>query len=304
MTFDSKFNNLILTLDAGLLHMTHPTKRFKTPHVSGFTLIELSVVMIIVGLLAGFGLPILSTITLKEKMLKTTAHQEEVAHALAAYVLMHYKLPCPAAPDGDGTAQPECHNYPQRCQGIIPYRTLGLPQKVARDGFNHWVTYKVTPELTKPMLALNGQQNIAVPAASRLPGLPGRPTFTQPSGGLLTHESNTFCLHRVPRVVVTVTDERGQAVLTPSPQDFIAFALISHGPEGAGAYTGQGVARFPVHRPLESGHSDDQLKVHAISYNPKHFTHIVFWVTRNILMAHYAKTPCLRSHENLNPSGS
>ena len=92
---------------------------------SGFTLVELSIVILIMGLiLGGLALP-LSTQLENGRIKETTEQIQEIGVALEGFAIMNGQLPCPATPSSNGfsdTAGGGCTVQ----HGFIPASTLGL----------------------------------------------------------------------------------------------------------------------------------------------------------------------------------
>lgn len=218
-----------------------------------FTLIEMSIVLIIVGIIAGFGLPALTNMLFQQKMNQTVKNQEVVLQALAAYVNANNWLPLPHKVPGETR-----HNV-----GLVPYKTLGLPESYAKDGFKNWMTYAVEKSLVSNINALSICQ--ARDKKMNLHHPDGRPVFDKPN-------------------------------------DLVAVVLISHGPDGHGAFNEAG-GRSPVPetRPLEAINADETLNFVTAPYHPDNFQHKVTWVTRNNLMAIYAKNPCIKYQNEAQP---
>lgn len=135
------------------------------PHLSGFSLLELSVVLAIVAVILVFGLNI-ATVAIKGTERSTTQERLLViAKALDAYARVNGYLPCPAnralAPRTTGFAT-EARNGMVRTEcvtssglvrtagapfayiGGVPARTLGLPDAYAGDAWNSKFTYAVS----------------------------------------------------------------------------------------------------------------------------------------------------------------
>ena len=111
----------------------------------GFTLVELAIVLVIIGLLlATFLTPLTAQIALRNNS-ETKAELNEIREALVGYALSHSALdgrpflPCPDT-DGDGTENrlgPVCANV----VGQLPFSDLGL---IGNDSWNNPFTYRVT----------------------------------------------------------------------------------------------------------------------------------------------------------------
>jgi len=104
----------------------------------GFTLLEMAVVMVVLGLLLGGILIPLSTQMEKLDRDKTQNVLEEVQEALIGYAMANGRLPCPDT-DGDGIIDMAgtCTNV----QGTIPWVDLGVGKN---DAWGQTLTYRVT----------------------------------------------------------------------------------------------------------------------------------------------------------------
>lgn len=116
--------------------------------LSGFTLLEMSVVLIIARLVLGMTAPLLTAFLERQKQGQTQKHQEQIFLTLASYVLRNGRLPEPAdaASSGESTTR-TCGGGV--CQGYVPYHTLGLPETLAKDGYHRWMLYAVPQSLTE-----------------------------------------------------------------------------------------------------------------------------------------------------------
>ena len=76
----------------------------------------------------------------------TQANMTRIREAVVAYVALNQRLPCPAAPT-DGRAAPEtATTITDPCaspSGVVPWRTLGLTEESALDGWNRLISYRV-----------------------------------------------------------------------------------------------------------------------------------------------------------------
>lgn len=182
----------------------------------GFSLLEMAIVLIIMGLVGGASLHVVTALTQRQARLKTKEHQEYALQAIAAFVEHHHRFPCPADPKLTGLEagleprERKCSGA--KAEGILPFRTLGISAQFARDGFKHWMTYVVEPNLADKdhvhrIKSISGRQ-ITVHTEDSLP---------------------VFVDH---------------SVLNPN---FIALVLISHGEGGEGAFRGAGsTGRIPL----------------------------------------------------------
>ncbi len=133
----------------------------KRPKASGFTLVELAVVIIIVGALIFGVFVFLKPLVENFRHMETTEKMEKISRLLNRYAVENYRLPCPAVPNR-ATANPpygfqagggvDGAAIPDICpttEGIIPFRTLGVPEALAVDGFGNYFTYAISPAFSQ-----------------------------------------------------------------------------------------------------------------------------------------------------------
>lgn len=131
---------------------------------AGFSLIELSIVIAIVGLISVTGLNLLAG-SVRATQTRTTEDRLALAtEAILAFYMANNRLPCPA----DGDLAPGDTGYgtergtPGACtitgttsdNGVLPWRTLGLPDQSSMDGWNRLLSYRVSLQLTANPTAL------------------------------------------------------------------------------------------------------------------------------------------------------
>ena len=189
------------------------SKQSQSGRQTGFTLVELAVVVLIIGILATMGLSALNVQLANSAISATKRNQDTIKDALIGYLGRNSRLPCPdadfTAPDGienrGATGTPTVPASPLlACTtsfGIIPYQTLGLPKSVALDGWENYFSYQISNDAT-------------------------------PKPNLDWTLTNTF--HTGNNGVITVED-RNSAPLTN-----IVAVVLSHGRDGLGAYTSKG----------------------------------------------------------------
>lgn len=116
-------------------------KLFSIKKDSGFTLVELAIVTVIIGfLLSMFLIPLSSQLELRARA-ETQVLLNQAQEALIGYAVVNRHLPCPdtdAVPDGV-----ENRNGGGSCvsaEGILPWNTLGIERV---DAWNHYFKYRV-----------------------------------------------------------------------------------------------------------------------------------------------------------------
>lgn len=105
---------------------------------SAFTLIEVAVVMVLVGLVAGGGVVMLRALVEQNQRNETAAYLSEVRQALLTYANVNGKLPYPDTAGNDGVADGDA-----TVAGTLPYKTLGLRPK---DAWSRNLKYQVHPD--------------------------------------------------------------------------------------------------------------------------------------------------------------
>ncbi|MEO7623074.1 MAG: type II secretion system protein [Gallionella sp.] len=105
----------------------------------GFTLIEMSIVLVIVALLLAGLLPTVSSQIERARRNETLNYMNEVRDALMGYAIANKHLPCPDS-NGDGSAEAACTTLISQ-RGTLPYNDLGVADK---DAYGNALVYAVT----------------------------------------------------------------------------------------------------------------------------------------------------------------
>jgi len=227
----------------------------------GFTLIEMAMVLLIVGLLLGGLMMPLSTQIDQQRITETKKNQDEIVQALIGYAIANGRLPCPAtATIATGAANAGVANTATNAgctggqTGVIPWVTLGLNET---DSWGRRYTYRVTAEYSRlvPQIAFGAP---CAPAVT-----PTRSAFALCSPG-----DNNIYLVASPGLNPNVT-------LMPA-------VVVSHGKDGLGAYMPQGTQVLGATTDsLENANGDAVFR----SYPPTTtFDDLVAWVSPNTLM--------------------
>eukprot|EP01035_Chromulina_nebulosa_P029219 gene29219-38706_t len=187
-------------------------------------LIEMALVLSIIGIISAYAIPALLQARTSAKYRETETKLESVIYALAGFIQVHHRLPSPANPAAKG--QDSGIEQRDLTTGILPYRTLGIQENDAKDGFRHWISYSAsldaTADSTNKSRSFEETQKI------------GLNSYTQDA-------SNSFCYIRPHHIRLDVRNAQGQPMLaTGFFDDFIAFVLVSHGPSGAGSFNDSG----------------------------------------------------------------
>lgn len=111
-----------------------PNNKIPRKAQSGFSLIEMAMVLLILGLLLGGILSAVSVSTDNIRIANTQAQLQEIEEALYGFAQVNGRLPCPASNTSGGVEVPvgggNCTNY----FGFVPSATLGLYGGINDDG--------------------------------------------------------------------------------------------------------------------------------------------------------------------------
>ena len=110
---------------------------------TGFTLVELAIVLVIVGLLLAGGLSFFKAQVESQRLSEGRAQLAEIKESLLGFAVQRGYLPCPANPAAANTLEDRAANGQcNRAEGTIPGTTLGLTRST--DPFGRPFTYRVT----------------------------------------------------------------------------------------------------------------------------------------------------------------
>lgn len=273
-----------------LLSILRALSRFCCGGQAGFSLLEMSIVLIIIGTLSSVMVPLLLKHTSAANRTLTRQHQEAVFYSLAAHLLAGNPLPCPADPAALGAqfglAREGGCRGPSTAVGIVPFRTLGMPEAMVRDGYHRFFTYAVEPKVTVEPDDFNG----------------GRfdDRFRESYCNIPGHR-NPCALNLVVKNAQgdpVIGGEEGSMAFDAENQDFIAVVIVSHGEAGHGAFRCNGTPERLKIQDFGEGEAqnakDDLVFIdRPYSSNPENFfRHLVSWVTHKNLVAVYGHTPC------------
>lgn len=232
---------------------------------SGFTLVQVAVIVVVVGLTAGAFFSALSVRDARTRDERTKDTQRVVASALSDYAQRHYTLPCPGDPaaataNAIGLARATCNTAALRV-GVVPFRTLGLSPNEALDGYGNPMTYAVQADISGVNEGYVTGGNVFGPCRTQYPN--GWHDGSTPDNANMPKAN--LCCREVPNANRLVVQGQGGAapvdlvlpqsipvgmvlehVNRPAHEtdanvadanlDYIAYVLVSHGKDERGVY--------------------------------------------------------------------
>lgn len=235
------------------------TLTIKRQHQIGFTLVEMAIVLMIIGLLLGGLIPTISSQIEQQHTNETRKQLGEIQQALIGYALINGRLPCPA--DGtiatgqanagvEATAGSNCANITGNAAwGVLPWATLGASET---DAWGRRFTYRVT--------------------AAFADGTDGDGSSCTVTAGVSFQLCSSGNLY-------VYTD----ATKTVSVASKIPAVVVSHGTNGLGAYTTSG-QQIPGASGDESENADNNNSFVSHDFIQNVFDDIVVWISPNILI--------------------
>ncbi len=190
--------------------------------LQGFSLVELAVVLVLIGIVMTMGLKMVTATLENASYSETKSKQELIKVALIGFLRTNGRLPCPdnsgSAVVASGVEVSPCHGTAADGYGVVPWITLGIPRDSVVDGWGNYFSYRVAN-------GTGGSKNWA----SRTAGIP--------------FDINEL---RTPTAALTIQelDAAGTALVTTNAGAVVV--LLSHGKNGFGAKTTKVGARLPL----------------------------------------------------------
>ncbi len=213
----------------------------------GFSLVELAMVLLAVGLLAALFLPATNTMMDNNRRKETRVKLEALESAISRFVMTTKRLPCPA----DGSLAPGNANQGLELvsggvctvaaltSGVVPWRTLAVSQSEALDAWGNLVTYRVWggAGATNSLTGANGMDMSACDPAQTGAAVSGAcSATTSPLNWLTADTGRGFRACNASPCAVSSTAE----LASKANGNGVAYFLISHGANKFGAYNTNG----------------------------------------------------------------
>ena len=254
----------------------------------GFSLVEIAIVLAILGFVLTIGLQATGAYLSHERRKVSLARVAGLDVALANYVAVQGRLPCPAdgaLPPGDANLGLERRAADGTClvvagppitpimnRGVVPWVTLGLTETDALDGWNTRISYRTITALAAPP-NLGFTSNRALDATGCDPGgaaaraavtVGGQSVETCATGcTLATLAACTSPANFVTGRGLSVRSDvapLGILLMDPAALTGAAYVLISHGENRGGGYDSSGTlqAGTPANGVLEAPNANNQ----------------------------------------------
>ncbi|MGE0356777.1 MAG: type II secretion system protein [Burkholderiales bacterium] len=254
--------------------MRRPAAGRRGARPRGFTLVEIAVVIVVLSLLlamiAGIGTAMLG----QQRREATRQRLAGVETALALFVSQHQRLPCPANGTLDGTnANAGLEQFtagaPNTCSvagvadsqrhGVLPWRSLGLSEQDATDGWGNRLTYRVSTHfITTPAMNMTYCDPGGTKAGPEALAAPGG--YCDPTCASSTFPASCTLPSEVTRTRgLEVRNLAAALIMNPNanPSTGAAYVVVSHGENGKGAYNNQGILQGPA---WTAGTEDEEKK--------------------------------------------
>lgn len=292
----------------------------------GFTLVEMAIVLLIMGLVVGSIFSFLSVQRDQDEKKITINRQEKIATALASYAQGQGAIPCPADQNvfndnvNYGVAPASCSGT--NLKGIVPFRTLGLTLEDIVDGYGHPFSYVVSASAVSTDVPNLVHQNCRTSAWFASPGgvtnlnrNKARFCCQAANSGLQINVYNNTQKETstlVTRTQTALSTANVDAQSTPNTDitAYFAYVLISHGPKGSGYFIlPSKTERFANAKGPDSsaGTAEKENAMNnagmdfitlprqdALDPPDVHFDDIVFWRTQQAVISEFNNDSCAR----------
>ncbi len=238
---------------------------------AGFTLVEMSVVLLLIATMTGGVLAIMNAQLESSGYVTTRYHMNAIEDALSQYVERTGYLPCVAPPDAaeesatfgiaaDCTAAAPASIIERGAGentiwiGTVPTRSLNLPDEYFYDGWGNRFTFALIKDLAT---TADSYENYATTATTG---------------------------------VINILDYNGNQIPDASTKSIIAYTLISHGKDKKGAYSKAGTITIACSAGSKDGANCDGtdaiFRASDVVDSPtatRYYDDIVSWKSQDVL---------------------
>ncbi len=231
---------------------------------SGFSLIEMALTLVLLGLLLGGLLPVIAGQVEQQRNAETRKQLADIREALLGFAMLNQRLPCPA----DGTlntgeeattntgAALVCSSITAATAsgGVLPWATLGVSET---DAWGRRFTYRVTSAFAD---GADGSSEAAAAACASTPSVSFKMCSEANLKVLLAASGTNLIADKLPAVVV------------------------SHGSNGKGAYSHEGVklAGSADADELDNSNTNNSFVSHDASPT---FDDLLVWIPPGLLIS-------------------
>lgn len=230
----------------------------------GFTLVEIAISLLIIGMILGMTLQFTGSLQESQKRQQIRTQLNNIDAALANFVAINKRLPCPANGTLDVSAAnagletlspgpPPAANPPKgtcnpatQMNGVVPWASLGLSHSDTVDPWGGRILYRVDPQLAQgtPLSLLMDMSNCDPSSTGAalgtgackapIPSCTGNANCTSPTNFLTGKGLDVW--DGVNGAIGWAVRQNNRGAGTGA-----AYVLIAHGPSGTGAYNGRGI---------------------------------------------------------------
>jgi prepilin-type N-terminal cleavage/methylation domain-containing protein len=246
-----------------------------------YTLVELSIVILVISLLMAGVFSMATGSINNSKVALTNQKMKEIYKSMGTFLMINKRLPCPASLarskiDDVDYGKEERDNANNNCGtsgiytssgsglsnliiGAVPIKSLNLGSEFAEDGYENKLSYVIDKRFTK--------------------------NFIPPTSGTLDDSFGT-----VGAGIVLMSAKENQVSGTALLSDKVIFILISHGPNGYGAFNSASGVQFTDANNLDVDELENQIKSSTPnfdnnfiinSYKSDVFDDVLMYKTRN-----------------------
>jgi prepilin-type N-terminal cleavage/methylation domain-containing protein len=236
------------------------TKNHSIDQQKGFSLLEMAIVLVIVGLLMAGLIPSITGQVEQQHRSETRKQLDDIQQALIGFAISNGRLPCPAdgtiptvAGLGNSAGQEKANCAAGANGGVLPWVTLGINET---DAWGRRFTYRVTPDFADAINTTTYAGCTPIPA-------PTQSTFALCSSGNLSI---------------------GLTAGATNVANNIPAIIVSHGTDGLGAYmpSGQQVQPIPAANTDQGDNVDNDNNFVSHDFTTG-FDDLVVWISPNIL---------------------